>query len=218
MYMTLKLDDKGCCRIHNISDDGNGWIVTDERYWVMPWRMVTRHGKNMTLTEAVDSILNRQEFEAKELERRNIEKEKIEKKCKEYYEAHMKEETERLNKLIDWYELKLDEIREAPVDSRPRKLDKLYQSSEKNKHPGVMITRAGTINPVGYPKYPPELELHEYEDNEEDVFCDAPKPGSLPAICKQYNQLDYFKRIIRAYQGGDEDAVKYFIKGEGPHR
>ena len=38
----------------------------------------------------------------------------------------MKEETERLNKLVDWYKFKLDEIREAPVDSSPRKLEKLY--------------------------------------------------------------------------------------------
>ena len=34
MYMTLKLDDNGCCRIHSISDDGNGRIVTNERYVV----------------------------------------------------------------------------------------------------------------------------------------------------------------------------------------
>ena len=27
----------------------------------------------------------------------------------------MKEEMERLNKLVDWYKFKLDEIREAPV-------------------------------------------------------------------------------------------------------
>ena len=126
MYVTLKLDDNGCCRIHSVSDDGNGWIVTDERYVVMPWKMVTRYGKNMTLAEAVDSILIRQESKAKERERRNIRKEEIEKTRKEYYEAHMKEETERLNKLV---EFKLDEIREAPVDSRPRKLEKLYQSS-----------------------------------------------------------------------------------------
>ena len=59
MYVTLKLDDNGCCKIHSISDDGNGWIVTDERYVVMPWKMVTRNGKNMTLTEAVNSILNK---------------------------------------------------------------------------------------------------------------------------------------------------------------
>ena len=155
MYVTLKLDDNGCCRIHSISDDGNEWIVADERYVVMPWTMVTRRGKNMTLAEAVDGIFNHQESEAKKLERRNIEKEEIEKKRKEYYEVHMKEEMERLNKLVDWYKFKLDEIREAPVDSRPRKLEKLYQICEKNKHHGVTITRAGTINPVSYPGYPP---------------------------------------------------------------
>ena len=113
MYVTFKLDDNGCCRIHSVSDD---WIVTDERYVVMPWKMVTRHSKNMTLVEAVDGIFSCQESEAKECERRNIEKEKIEKKSKEYYEARMKEETERLNKLVDWYKFKLDEIREAPVE------------------------------------------------------------------------------------------------------
>ena len=99
-----------------------------------------------------------------------------------------------LNKLVDWYKFKLDEIREAPVDSRPRKLEKLYQSSEKNKHLGVMITRAGTLNLVDYPGYPPELKLYEYEDNEEDVFYNAPTAGSLPAGCKPCNQLDYFKQ------------------------
>ena len=116
---------------------------------------------------------------------------------------------ERLNKLADCYKFKLDEIREAPVDSRPRKLEKLYQSSEKNKHLGVTITRAGTISLVDYPSYPPKLKLHEYEDNEEDVFCDTPTASSLPAGCKPSNQLDYFRQIIRAYQGRDEDVVKY---------
>ena len=66
MYTTLKLDDNGCCRIHSISDDGNGWIVTNERYVVMPWKMVTRNGADMILAEAVDEILSHQEFEAKE--------------------------------------------------------------------------------------------------------------------------------------------------------
>ena len=36
--------------------------------------------------------------------------------------------------------------------------------------------------------------------------------SSLPAGCKPCNQLDYFKKIIRAYQGRDEDAVKYVKK------
>ena len=36
--------------------------------------------------------------------------------------------------------------------------------------------------------------------------------GSLPVGCKPYNQLNYFRQIIRAYQGRDEDAVKYVKK------
>ena len=136
----------------------------------------------------------------------------------------MKEETERLNKFVDWYKLKLNEISEAPGDSRPQKLEKLYRCSERNKDSGVTITKFGTVNPVNYPGYPPELESHEYEDgptgpgvavrphNQEDVFYDAPTASSLPAGYKPNNQLDYFKKIIRAYQGRDEDAVKYVKK------
>ena len=112
---------------------------------------------------------------------------------------------------MDWYKFKLDEIREAPVDSRPRKLEKLYQSSEKNKHLGVTITRAGTLNLVDYRKYPPELELPE-DNNEEIVFYNAPMVSSLPAGYKPCNQFDYFKKIVKAYQGRDEDAVKYVKK------
>ena len=101
MYVTLKLDDNRCCRINSISDDGNGWIVTNEKYVVMPWKMVTRNGTNMTLAETVDRILSRQESEAKEHKGRKREKEEIENKRKEYYEKHMKEEMERLNELVD---------------------------------------------------------------------------------------------------------------------
>ena len=112
MYLTLKSDDNGCCRIHSVSDDGNGWIFTNERYVVMPWKVGTRHGKNMgprsspspygamTLAEAVGGIFSHQESEAKERERREREKEEIEKKRKEYYETHMKEEMERFGRLV----------------------------------------------------------------------------------------------------------------------
>ena len=41
-------------------------------------------------------------------------------------------------------------------------LERLYRISEKNKNCGVAITRAGVINPVNYPGYPPELKLREY--------------------------------------------------------
>ena len=75
-----------------------------------------------------------------------------------------------------------------------------------------MITRARTLNLVNYPGYPPELESHEYENNEEDVFYDAPTASSLPAGCKPSNQLEYFRQLIKAYNGYDEDAVKYVKK------
>ena len=52
--MTLKFDDSGC-RIHSISD-GKEEIITNERYLVMPWKMVTRRGANVTLEEVVEEI------------------------------------------------------------------------------------------------------------------------------------------------------------------
>ena len=54
MYVTLKLDDNEC-RIHSISD-GDKEIVTNKRYVVMPWKMVTRYGKNMALKEVVEEM------------------------------------------------------------------------------------------------------------------------------------------------------------------
>ena len=145
-YVTLKLGDKGSCKIHSVSDRDRE-IVTIERYVVMPWKAITRHGKNMTLAEAVDAIFSRHESEAKELERREKEREEIGRKHAEYYEAYMKSETERLNNWVNWYEVKLDEIREAPADSRLQMLERLYQINEANKNCGVTITSAGVINP-----------------------------------------------------------------------
>ena len=66
MYVTLKLDDSGC-RIHSVSvgplgpgtpqgPHENEEIVTNERYVVMPWKIVTRCGTNVTLKEAVEEI------------------------------------------------------------------------------------------------------------------------------------------------------------------
>ena len=80
--MTLKLDDNGC-RIHSVSDRDKE-IVTIERYVVMPWKMVTRNGTNMTLAEVADGILSQKESQAKECKRRNREREVTEKKRKEY--------------------------------------------------------------------------------------------------------------------------------------
>ena len=57
MYVTLKLNDKGCCRIYSVSD-GDGEIVTDESYVIMPWKMVNVDGKRVTLKETVDEIFS----------------------------------------------------------------------------------------------------------------------------------------------------------------
>ena len=54
MYVTLKLDDSRC-RIHS-SSDGDIEIVANERHVVMPWKMVTMCGANLTLKEAVEEI------------------------------------------------------------------------------------------------------------------------------------------------------------------
>ena len=121
--MTLKFDDNGSCRIHTVSDRDEE-IVPNERYVVMPWKVVNMHDKNgendkhVTLKEAVHEIISYKESIDKERERREAEREEIEKKCTEYYEVHMKSETERLNNWVDFYEVKLNEIREALVYSR----------------------------------------------------------------------------------------------------
>ena len=111
--------------------------------------------------------------------------------------------------MVDWYKFKIDEIREAPVDSRTSKTGKkLYQYSEKNKDARVTITKAGTLALVDYPGYPPELEL---QDNQEDVFYDAPTASSFPVGYKPSNQPDYFRQL-KAYNGYDSDAFKYVKK------
>ena len=75
-YVTRKLEDNGCCRIHSAKrgearvSDGDEEIVTNERYVVMPWKMGTRNGKNMTLEEAVHEIISYKESIDKERERR----------------------------------------------------------------------------------------------------------------------------------------------------
>ena len=63
--------------------------------------MANGRGKSITLAEAVDEIFSRQESEAKERERREREYEEIERKCSEYYEEHMKPETERLKNWVN---------------------------------------------------------------------------------------------------------------------
>ena len=202
MYVTIKLE-RNVGTIYSVNVDGKE-IIPELKYNIAPHKFVHRGHEGFGLRGAVDRILNQKESENKEFEIRDREQEEIENKHKEYYEKHMKEETERLNKLVDWYKFKLNEIREAPIDGRPRKLEKLYRCSEKNKNLGVTITKFGTLNPVNYPKYPPELEIIEwgnYDDEIENIFYDAPTDSSLPSNYKPYNHNKYFRKTIKMYQG-----------------
>ena len=67
---------------------------------------------------------------------------------------------------------------------------------------------------MNYPVYPPELKLPEYvaPNDEENPICDVLMPRSSAARRKMYDQLGYFKKVIRAYRGRDEDAAKYVKK------
>ena len=81
------------------------------------------------------------------------------------------------------------------------------------------------INAVSYPEYHLELELPECKSldcvcpdpcriHEESPFYDAPTASSFPAGCKPYSQLDNFKKLIKAYNGRNSNAVKYVEKVE----
>ena len=208
MYVTIKLDGN-VGTIHSINIDGKE-IMPDLRYNIAPHKFVHRGSEGFGLREAVGKILNQKKeneeseiSENKELEIRKREREEIEKKREEYYGKHMKEETERLNKLVDWHKCKLKEINEASADSRPKMLGKLYRCSQKNKSLGVTITRFGTLNPINYPKYPPDLEYPKYEENEEscEIYYDSPTITTLPAGYKPYNYRKYFNQMIKMHQG-----------------
>ena len=84
MHVTLKLDDSRC-RIHSVSD-GNEEIVTNQRYVVMPWKIVTRYGANMTLEEVVEEI------KAQEEDRKLVSK----------FEAEHRDEISEILGLIDY--------------------------------------------------------------------------------------------------------------------
>ena len=154
--MTLKLDDSGC-RIHSISD-GNEEIVTNKRYVVMPWKMVTRCDANMTLKEAVEEIKKHEE----------------DGKLVSIFEAEHRDEIDEILGLIDC-------IDKGCIEGR---FPEIY-------------------------KFGPELLGIHLEDK--FVLEDY---SSGCRIDRSHNQLDYFKKTIKAYQGRDSDVVKYVEKVE----
>ena len=156
MYVTLKLDDSGC-RIHNVSD-GDREIATNQMYMVMPWKMVTRHGSNVTLKEAFEEM----------------EKEGKERRLVFEFETKHGDEIDEILGLIDY-------------------IDKGYV---KERFPEV------------YKFGPERLGIHF-----EDKFVLEEYSSSHP-IKRGYDQLDNFKKQIKAYNGRDSDAIKYVEKVE----
>ena len=144
MYVTLKLDDSGC-RIHSVSD-GNEEIVTNQRFVVMPWKMVTRCGADMTLKQAVEEI------KAHEEDRRLVSK----------FEAEPRDEISEILGLIDY-------IDKGYIEER---FPEIYKFGLK------------------------QLGIH----LKDKFVLDKYKSFGYP-INLSYNQLDYFKKTIKAYQG-----------------
>ena len=168
MYVTLKLDDNSVghyqcrlsslmngCRIHSVSD-GNEEIVTNERYVVMPWKMVTKCGASVTLKEAVEEIKARKE------ERRLVSE----------FEAEHRDEILEILGLIDY-------------------IDKGYVQERFPEVYKFGCERLGT-------HFKNQLVNESYK-------IDFP-------VKRGYNQLNYFKKLIKAYNGYDSDAVKYVEK------
>ena len=168
MYVTLKFDDTGWghtatlgpagpCRIYSVSD-GNEEIVTNQRYVVMLWKMVTRYGTNMTLEEVVEEI------KAPEEDRKLVSR----------FEVRHRDEISEVLGLID-------HIDKGYVEER---FPQIYKFGPKRL--GIQCKD--------------KLVLEDY--------------SSGYPIYRSYNQLDYFKKTIKAYQGRDSDAVKYVEKME----
>ena len=155
MYVTLKLDDSGC-RIHSVSD-GNEEIVTNQRYVVMPWKMVTKRGANVTLEEAAEEIKKREE----------------DRKLVSRFEAEHRDKIDEILGLIDY-------IDKGCVEER---FPEIYKFG---------LERLGI-----HLKDKLVLEEH-YQIN------------------RGCNQLDNFKKLIKAYNGYDSDAVKYVEKVDKP--
>ena len=122
----------------------------------MPWKMVTRYCKNMSLKEVVEEI------KAHEEERKLVSK----------FGAERRDEILEILGLIDC-------------------IDKWYV--ERNF-------------PEVYEFGPERLGIH-FKDK---LVLEEYSSGCR--IDRGYNQLNYFEKIIRAYQGRDEDAVKYVKK------
>ena len=236
--MTLKFDDNGRCRIHSTKrgeasiSDGYGEIVTTERYFVMPWKMVNVDGKRVSLKEAVDEIFSNQD----ELTNSTYVTLKLDDKgsCKIHSvsdgdgrdpPAHKEIVTNKTYVVMPWKmvtrngkNVTLKEaVEEIEAQRRETEEERMLVSEFEAEHSDEIDKIFESIEHLyiedimaGFPEIyefgPKRLGIHL-----ESIFV-IEGYSSDYQINQGYNRLDYFKQIIEAYQGRDKDAVKYVKK------
>ena len=236
--MTLKFDDNGRCRIHSAKHgeasvyDGYEEIVTTERYFVIPWKMVTVDGKRVSLKEAVDEIFSNQD----ELTNSTYVTLKLDDKgsCKIHSvsdgdgrdpPAHKEIVTNKTYVVMPWKMVtrkgknvtfkeaveeieaqrrEIEEERMLVSESEAEHSDEIDRIFELSEH--LYIEDIMTGFPEIYEFGPKRLGIHL-----ESIFV-IEGYSSDYQINRGYNRLDYFKQIIEAYQRRDKGAVKYVKK------
>ena len=144
--MTLKLDDSRC-RIHSISDGPSGpgapqgphrneEIVTNQRYVVMLWKMVTRYGTNVTLKEAAEEIKKHEE----------------DRKLVSRFEAEHRDEIDEILGLIDYIDIGYAEEK-FPRFTNLALSDWVYTSKINSFSKGIIAPVAEVMGP-GLRRYP----------------------------------------------------------------
>ena len=222
MYVTLKFNDNGRCRNHSISDR-NEEIGTNERYMVMPWKMVTRCGENLTLKEAADEIFSNQD----ELTNSTYVTLKFDDNghCRIHSISDGKEEigTNERYMVMPWKmvtrrgeNLTLKEaLEEIEKEGEERRLVFEFET----RHRDEILEILGVIDYVdkGYVKerFP---EIYKFDPERLGIHFEnrlvLEEYSSGHPIKQGYSQLYNFKKLIKAYNGCDSNAVKYVEKVE----
>ena len=222
--VTLKFDDNGCCRIHRVSD-GDKEIVTNERYFVIPWKMVNVDGKRVSLTEVVDEIFSNQD----ELTNSTYVTLKLDGKgsCKIHSISDGEKEivTNKTYVVMPWKmvvrngkNMTLKEVVEEIEAQRREMEEERRLVSESEAEHSEEIDRIFELYEYLYiedirARFP---EIYEFGPKQLGIHLKSilifDGYSSDYQINRGYNRLDYFRQTIRANEGRDEDADKYIKK------
>ena len=220
----LKFDDNGSCRIHGISD-GDKEIVTNERYFVMPWKMINVDETRVNLKEAVaeifsnqDELINSTYITLKLYEKgscrihsaKNGDKEIVTNKTyvvmpwkmvtRNGKNMTIKEAVEK----IEAHRRKIEEERMLVSEFEAKHSDEIDRIFELHEYLFIEDIRARF--PEIYKLGPEQLGIHLESKFVIDSY------SSDYHINRGYNRLDYFRQTIRAYEGRDENADQYVKK------